>query len=314
MFDISINSIIRYLKVCLCYSIIPFLFILIRPSIFNFNVTNFILIFLLNFVLVTNFLLILYTSSNFVINNYNMNIINIFCKTLIFFEVPIIITKFENKKIIKHIFNNYIIDNYEYAQKYEKIFNLLLAFDNVSMCKLIICKFKTKLNIKNNKINYICKNNYLELFQLLTKYNMIKCSNDQILKFFEIICDNGYNDFLNFLIDSYPNLNIRPKNCKILQLACIKNHINIVETILNNYDINIHASDEIFFRIACQKGYFELAKIFILRFPDIDTTIKNEYCFRKTRIKYPEIAKWLINGCPIKYRPTKSARNYKISI
>lgn len=281
-----------------------------------------ILLILTFFVMSVIFFITLYTAFQIIIIKCNNNIIETFCKTLTFFKLPVLIyfseIYYKKPNTLKHIFCNYIKNNRKYAEEYEYNLNFLCKRHNIEIykrhnneiCKLIVNKFSTKLNINNEILNIICKNNQLSLFKLLINYGMLKMlTSNQILRCFEIVCSCGHVDFLQFLITTYPNLNIRPKNCGILRLACQNNHIDVVLLILNNYrDINIHVSDEVFFRIACTRGYFDLAKILILKYPDIDCNINDNYCHRKTRINFPHMFKWLEKGCPIKHTLRKNSR------
>jgi len=136
---------------------------------------------------------------------------------------------------------------------------------------LLQIKPDINLSISNNKpFIYSCKSGKLELVKFLFYLNNIKDNKNILLtdkcftKSFEYICEFGYLNILQFLLEVYPTLNITDNNNIGLCLACEKGYIDIVKCILHfKPDIDIYQCDFFPFRIACSKGYIEIVKLLL---------------------------------------------------
>ena len=173
-------------------------------------------------------------------------------------------------KIVKYLYNDTLIN---YLDK--KYMNKLIRWHSFRVIKFLL---------DNNQ------HLYDEIDYSLLLRRLCRCDEYTALLF-----------FMNKAIDAN-----KMSEYDIIKLVCIGNYTNQIQFVLDQFpNVDIHYDNDKLFLDLCLYGdyeSFEIAKILISHFPEIDIHCHNGVCFTTNN---PAISKWLESGC---YLPGKNIK------
>ena len=86
------------------------------------------------------------------------------------------------------------------------------------------------------------------------------------------------------LIDNFPSMNIHIENDFAFRISCQNGHFDIAKMLMNKFpNINIRACYALMITLSCQNGHLNIAEWLIENYQiyqDFDIHVNNEYIFR----------------------------------
>lgn len=116
---------------------------------------------------------------------------------------------------------------------------------------------------------------------------------------FRWACENGHLHIVIYLLEKFPDINVRIRDDYAFRWSCGNGHINIAIWLLEHYpEIDIHALDESAFKLAAEAGYDYVCE-WLYRFGNINLRINNDIIFLLAcRNGFINIALFILQICP----------------
>ena len=112
---------------------------------------------------------------------------------------------------------------------------------------------------------------------------------------FASACEAGCFSVIKYLIKQFPNIKFQLINNAALIIACENNNLDLLQWLVNYFNIQYNAEIDYGFVFACENGYLQLAKWLLQHFPQINVSSFSHYAIRTTCFNdHIETFKWLL--------------------